>query len=36
MRTRRFLVKLTAEPVQVREQASVELPKPASEMWSWI
>jgi hypothetical protein len=36
MRTRRYLVKLTAEPVQVREEASVELPKSAPEMWAWL
>ena len=36
MRTRRYLVKCTAEPVQVREEASVELPRPAADLWSWM
>lgn len=36
MRTRRYLVKCTAEPVQVRVEASVELPRPAADLWSWM
>ena len=36
MRTRRYIVKCSSEPVQLREEASVELPRPAAEIWSWM
>src|SRR6476659_4201790 len=36
MRTRRYIVKCSSEPVQLREEASVELSRPAAEIWAWM
>jgi uncharacterized protein YndB with AHSA1/START domain len=36
MRSRRYIVKCTVEPVEVRQSATVDLPRPADEVWEFM